>query len=284
MMMMRNMQRQLQGAFTVKEKRSSVNKDQADFIERIEQTKEKIANFLGNYASSMRNLRADEKVAVVVDFKNAFSAVYWGADQVPQQIVASVAVKDLQNFRRGNISEAQFRKKINFEKVTAPSEDVSIFTNVIKTAMQHAGKKHNFRIDDEVQGIRFPSYGVLFLITFNFDNFLSHEAELQELLEQAKVAREGGNYKIGKQKNIDFQKQLESLENKLIDLLSNYGQTLRNVKANEWVEFGINFQNRTSDIGFSRGIIKVRKKAIDDFSRRKISFDQFRKLVSVRYY
>lgn len=286
LIMLEKMEKQLR-AYTVTEERKRVvegEKSKVDFQEKIAAVKSKIADFLGNYASSIRDLNDKESIALVVDFKATFPGFFWQSDDLPQQLVASVKVRDLKDYRRGKLSQKQFREKISYEEINTQSEDVSIFTNVVKTAMEHAGRKYSFRLDDDVQGIRFPGHGVLFLTTFNFNYFYNHAAELQELFEQAKAGGKNVNYKVIERKNVDFQKQIDELESKLIDLLANYGQTLRNLGDNEWVEFCINFKGNPRDLGFSRGIVKVQKKMIDDLNRRKVNEQQFRKAVKVIYY
>ncbi|NOZ61078.1 MAG: hypothetical protein GXO74_05310 [Calditrichaeota bacterium] len=278
--MMKNLRQQVQ-AYTVKEKNEQRKDSETDFAEQIEEIKQRVVNFLGNYASNLRDLKANERVAVVVDIGSSVPGMTIISRNLPQQIVASAPVKDLRAYRQEKISEAAFRKKIQFDEIKMPAEDISIFTNVVRTAMEHAGRQGAFNISSEVQGIRFPGYGVLFLTSVDFSNPYQETIQLQKLLEQ-----QSGNLNvtIKQSKTPDYQKQVDAMQQKLIDLLSNYGHTLRNLQPNDWVEFAINFRGGFSEPGFSRGIIKVRKKTIDDFNRNKITFKQFKKQVAVVYY
>ena len=277
--MMKNLKRQMQ-ALAVAEKQEQEKDSQIDFTERMEGIKQKVSNFLGTYASSLRNLKQNEKVAVIVDIGASMIRMPSFNEEFPQQIVASVSVKDLRNYRQGKMSEAAFRKKIQFDEIKTQSEDISIFTNVVRTAMEHAGRKGAFNIAGEVQGIRFPGYGVLIFTGVDFSN-PNIEIELQKFLGQPP---QNMNVTVSQTNSQGYQERIDALQEKLIDLLSNYGHTLRNLKPDEWVEFAVNFRNGQRETGFSRGIIKVRKKAIDDFNRNKIDFKQFKKQVAVVYY
>ncbi len=277
-LMIRNMERQLR---TIPMREEQNQENEINFNKRIGEIKDKIAKFLGNYASSMRELQSNDKIAVVVDLDGTITNFGKFDEKIPHQIIASVSMKDLQDYRQEKISQTTFRKRIRFDEVAAPSEDISIFTKVIHTAMTHAGRKGKFNIAGEVQGIRFPGHGVLFLTSIDFSSPDIRTIELEKIFGQQDS---NFNVTIKKSQKPDYQEQLEAMQQKFIDLLSNYGHTLRNLKPNDWVEFAVNFRNVYGQQDFSRGIIKVKKKTIDDFNRKKLDFNQFKKAVKVIYY
>ena len=77
---------------------------------------------------------------------------------------------------------------------------------------------------------------------------------------------------------------LKNFEQKLMRSISNYGHTLRSMQPDEWVELAVSFKGAPVMEKYSKSIIKVKKKSIDDFYRDRINFDQFQKLVQIFYY
>jgi hypothetical protein len=56
------------------------------------------------------------------------------------------------------------------------------------------------------------------------------------------------------------------------------------LQPNEWIEIAINFKGMPVKDKYSKSILKVQKKNIDDYKREKIKYDQFKKLVKIIYY
>ncbi|MBC8182296.1 hypothetical protein H8E88_14430 [candidate division KSB1 bacterium] len=256
--------------------------EEAGFEKEIEQLKKSLLRFLGSYVSSIRDLKLDESVSIIVDFNGFVGSFRRSLAEAPRQLIASVKMADLKKHRQGKISDENFRKKINFSTIESFDEDISIFGNVIKTSLEHPGDSRRFGLAGDVKGIHFKGYGVLFIT--NVDWGIS--GVKQFFLDDNNKGSfsfsisSNDNEKIIKETEEDLKK----LERKLIRAVSNYGHTLRGLQPNEWIELAVNFKGGVGKDNFTKSIIKVKKKIIDDFHRDKISFDQFKDAVQIIYY
>ncbi len=248
----------------------------------MEQLKSSLARFLGSYASTIRDLQADENVSVIVDF-NGFTGNFsrWHAG-TPKQLIASIKMAELQNFRQGKIAEAVFQNAIKYANINTFDEDISILGNVIKTSLEHVDEPKAFGLASDIKGVHFKGYGVLFITNINWGfaemRPLIFDDQHQEQIALSIASSERD--KSAKNRDID----LKHFEQKLVRSISNYGHTLRNMQPDEWVELAVSFKGAPVMEKYSKSIIKVKKKSIDDFYRDRITFDQFQKLVQIFYY
>ena len=196
-------------------------------------------------------------------------------------MICSASIENLKNFRQGKISEQAFENKLDFKEVSAVAEDISIFGKVIKTSLEHSRGIGSFNLFDDVKGFHFQGHGVLFITDVNWSS-----GRVQELFVAGKN-KASLSYSFSDSNNKksieEADKNLKTLERKLIQSISNYGHTL-DLNPNDWVELAVNFKSALPGKNYSKTIIKVKKQSIDDFTRDKINFDQFQNLVQVMYY
>ncbi|OQX94750.1 hypothetical protein B6I21_09050, partial [candidate division KSB1 bacterium 4572_119] len=107
-----------------KEEKFDINKE-------LDQLKKSLTHFMGNYASSIRDLKPDENVSVIVDFNGFYRNYRRSKDNLPRQMIASVSYANLKSYRKEKLSDSAFANKINFTKVEDIEEDISILGNVI---------------------------------------------------------------------------------------------------------------------------------------------------------
>ena len=256
--------------------------EKASFEKEIEQLKKSLSRFLSFYASSIRDLKPNERVSIIVDFNGVVGNFSRSTNNAPRQLIASVKIADLKNHRQGKISDKDFRQKINFSTIDTFNEDISILGNVIKTSLEHQDDSSKFGLAGDVKGIHFKGYGVLFITNVNWGIASRRQFFLgdnnQGSFSFSITSNE--NDKLVK----DTKEDLKKLEHKLIRAISNYGHTLRCLQPNEWIELAVNFEGSVGKNKHSKSIIKVKKKIIDDFHRDKINFFQFKKAVQIKYY
>ncbi len=258
-----------------------VEKKKFDVKEEIQKIEQSLTRFLGTYASSIRDLNPDERVTVIIDFNGFAKSFRTTSDEIPYQIIASVEMEDLKKYRQGNLSEQAFSKKIEFRRIEFVEEDISILANVIKTSLEHTDGIDLFGSRNEVKGFRFEGHGVLFITNVSLGSAEIHKIFLNGTVEK-EFAFVSEKYK-GK-KNENYQENIKQLEQKLLHSISTYGHSLRNLNPNDWIEIAINFKDVVADEKYSKSIIKVKKKAIDEYYRDKINFDQFKNAVHIIYY
>ena len=260
------------------------NETTSEFEKELEQLKKSITRFLGTWASALTELKSDEKIAVIVDFNGWFSNLAHEYDVNLRQLVAAVPISAIKDFRKNNISDKEFALRINFDEIKSSDEDISILSNVIETGLAHENKNAELGLAGNVKGIHFKGYGVIFFTDISYGANLYTRA-WSIYTDAAKKAKERSlRIKNFSDEQKDMSQNIEKVEQKLINLISNYGHNLRSLQPDEWVEIAINFKGMPVKDKYSRSVLKVRKKVIDDYNRDAIKFDDFKKQVNIIYY
>lgn len=257
-------------------------KQVTDEVEKdIEKLKKSIVKFLSSWTTALSDLHPDEKVAVIVDFNGFFPSITNAADFSIQKLVASIPIRDITGVRKGSISQSEFEKRVDFDEKKSQDEDISIFSKVIQTSLEHSDPKLDFGVSGNVKGIYFNGYGVIFFTDVSFGSNL--------FTIYSEAFRKGRDRSFAITTPLADQaaksvKNLERVEQKLIQVISSYGHNLKALQPDEWVEIAINFKGVPIKENYSKSILRVQKKFIDDYNRDRIKFDQFRKMVNVTYY
>lgn len=252
----------------------------------IEKLKQSMVRFLGEWTSALSDLNPDEKVTVIIDFNGFLPSFKDVFDYSTQQLIVSVPIKEITNYRKGKLAREEFANRIIFDEVKSVDEDISIISNVIQTSLQHSDRKKSHGIAGDVKGIYFKGYGVIFFtdVSFNF----GAQAYKRALTIYTDALKKGKQRSITVENFSDepgqTKKDIEKIEQKMIQLISNYGHNLRALQPDEWVEIAINFKGIPVKEKYSKSILKVQKKNIDDYKRDRIKFDQFKKRVNIIYY
>jgi len=255
-----------------------------DFDKEIEKLKNTLTKFFADWTPMLSNMKPDEKITVILDFNGFFPTVKNTYDYSAHQLIASVPVETITKYRKGRIAREDFKKKIDFDDVKTVDEDISILSNVIETSLKHPDKNAKFSWSGDVKGTYFKGYGVIFFTDLSFSTGAYRNAITfyNEALKKSK----GRSFTIESTSSTpaDQEKNVEKIEQKLIHLMSNYGQSLRSLQPNEWIEIAINFKGMHVMDKYSKSILKVQKKNIDDYKREKIKYDQFKNMVKIIYY
>jgi hypothetical protein len=257
-----------------------------NFDKEIEKLNKLMVRFLSEWTSALTDLNPDEKVTIIVDFNGFFPTFKDVFDYSTHQRIASVPIKEIANYRKGKITKEEFANKVTFNEVKSVDEDISILSNVIQTSLKHADKKTKLGVAGDVKGIYFKGYGVIFFTDVSFS--LGKNAYKRALTIYSDAPKKGEGRSITVESFSDesekTEKDIEKIEQKMIQLISNYGHNLRTLQPDEWVEIAINFKGIPIKEKYSKSILKVQKKIIDDYKRDRIQFDQFKKRVNIIYY
>ncbi len=251
-----------------------------DFSKEVARLKKSIVRFMGSWTAAVIHLNPSARVSVIVDFEHLMPPIADEPDQRVKQLIASVSIADIIDYRKGRLSDDEFARKVIFQEQKLMDEDVTILSNVIKASLEEPSNQLQWGIAGEVRGIYFKGYGVVFFADIIPGR--SAVAAYQKYLDRLKdrsVTIPDRDFAF---KGDEFKKDL--MEQKLIQLISNYGFNMRDLAADEWFEVALNYKGTPIDGQYSRIIFKVQKRAIDDYQRERIRFDQFKKLVQVVYY
>ena len=259
--------------------------------EQVVQLKDRLAEFLGNYADAIGQLNASDKITVLLDLNNR-PKFYLDFDQGEKDvgILQATALKsDIIAFRRGKISEKQFRSRVEFtedRQDESMKRNIDIMTDIMETALS---KKYtnNFSISGQQHGIYVKGLGVLFFMQGRLHPD-DHESHYRVYFEKY-MKNPGVNIVTNEDVKESKRKAQQSLENfqmVLVGLVGDYGHTLRTLKPLERVIVAVdlsNYWNYSGDMP-TRFILTTTKQDLDFYNRGKLKLDDFRKKVTVQDY
>ncbi len=259
-------------------------KNETEVGDELKSLKEALYRFYGDWAPAFKNLPNDERVTVIVDFNGFFSNWYRAqiddSDESFRQLIASAQMNDIVNYKREKINLTEFKKKIDFDKVQTIDEDISIMSNVIQTALQRRNNDINLSTSEAVKGIYLKGYGAVFITN------LSPAAQSVQMY--LRSLYKDGARTVTMENNVDkghlSKEHLHKVEDKMIRVLSNYGHTLRSLKNDEWLEVALNLRGTFFNEDYSKSILKIQKKNLDDFNKDKINYNQLKKQFKIIRY
>lgn len=249
----------------------------------LEKLKKTIIRFLSSWTASLIERRGAEKISIIVDIDNSLS--HWPGEPArwSRYMIASVAMSDIRAFRKDSITEAEFARRVKFEQSESSDEEMAILSKVIETALDHENQ-----FPSEVVGIHLKDYGAIFFADIPFgavaySNLSSIYKRFEAIYSKTAKQHSTKENELIAEK-MDSNKVIQKIEQKLIQLLSNYGYNLKRLQPDEWVEILVDYRVAAIKDRYSKSVIRVQKRTIDDFNREKINFDEFKKLVSISYY
>ncbi len=74
---------------------------------------------------------------------------------------------------------------------------------------------------------------------------------------------------------------MNDISGKIIDVLGQYGQTLRNVKKNEWIMVAVDVDNHLFDKDWNMLYLKIKKADVERYARDEIDAEKFKKTVEI---
>ncbi|MBN2010456.1 hypothetical protein JW960_14005 [candidate division KSB1 bacterium] len=260
----------------------------SDSIEQanLEQVKTTIVRFLGDYASSMNELKSDEWIMVVVDFNNDMK---WLGAFPPQndirKLIAKVKMKDVTTYRHGKMDRDALAKQITFESRTQQSagidEDIEVFADIIKSSIEKS-QIDGLHIINHVNGFYLNGYGAIIMmdtqmfprrmqiITNRTQNGAKHNITIDKFI------HDDGSF--------DSQASIAALQDRMINVLSRFGHTIRNLNGNEWLEIAISIDDHSNANDFSRLMMRINKNDIERSVQKRMNESDVRKMIHVVKY
>ena len=181
------------------------------------------------------------------------------ADPVALPLVeATVKKSAIDAFRRGRIDSAKFRQRINFsERERTGSKKIDIMAGILDQSVDQSDHLP-FGHTQRTLGMYQPNLGALFFVSVPMP-FAQFGPDF------ARTPRDDADY-------------LNALKDQLVEVVADYGPTLRQVKSDEYVtvEFRSGGVPLFQDPA-QRLLLKVSKSAIEAYSRGDMDLAAFRK-------
>jgi hypothetical protein len=241
-----------------------------------------VFEFLADYFSTVKSLKADENVCVYLRL-NLRPKIPIKVDEIfidsviPIAIKASVVMDDLRKYRRGKINERELDKKISFDLFYPDNDSYNydILSEVFETGLNNIGDEENRKLDIATTYIYLKNYGLLFFLNAKHDFLLYSRDTWPSLVfgyeSAAEALREGRSREreasAQNEKNEVF---ITELRNEIIEIIGQYGHTLDEIQDHEsiviLVNMGATFGTRLD----SKFAIRMLKKDIVAFNKEKI--------------
>lgn len=290
----------------VVEGRSGVITDKKDWSveKRLERLKEQGTEFLCDYADAIGQLQNSDRITLLINFDQSRSQVFRfmtrgsgskvsKSEKLPSGLEIAAKKSDIIDFRKGKIGKKEFQKRLVFKKRLDSSrnnKNIEIMANILSTALNR--KYHqDFSSEGKNRGIYVSGLGALFFMrgqlfreremieyTFYLEKYLKEQEEIREVAVAPKPTKTPPADKL--------RETLDNFKNELIELIGDYGHTLRTIKPSEHVVISIDFNDR---LHFNLKtpthiILKVRKEELDKYDRGDLSLAALRKKVEVQEY
>jgi hypothetical protein len=268
---------------------------ETDMAERLENLKEQLTEFFGNYADAIGQLKDSDRITVLVNLGNdhTFNIAPLLSQRITSNQIslleATVKKSDIIEFRRGRINENEFRTRVSFSERSQNSnakKSLDIMAEIMEKALSR--KYHNdFGAENISRGIRLEGLGVLFFmkgvlddkmlkspINFYLDKYLGGQ--------EVKIIKKDREQKSKKR----LHELLDGFKNALVEVVGDYGHTLRSLQPTEYVVVAVDFNAFWSptDDQPNRFIMKVQKKHLDQYNRGDIELAEFRNKVKFLEY
>jgi len=273
---------------TPEDEDEEIFKSEKDFEQEMKKETEKIkqtlTRFLGDYVSTMNYLKPDYWITIIVDSNESMQILGgFHVNNQPQQLIAKVQMKDILSYRKGAISFDAFKQKVQFfskaNNLSAIDEEVNIFSDILESYLERNEKDNKFTISSGVKGFYLEGYGAIFLLSANMEPniiniFTKGDGEKNFSFSTITTTEDAEH----------FQERVDLLQNKIINLVSRYGHTLKKLSDQEALEIALNLNTHQFDEDYSKIVLKIQKNYIENLNRQKINLDEFKRHIQVIKY
>ena len=267
---------------------------------RIELLEERAMEFLRDYADAIGQIKPTDRITILANFEHNYGvfAVHLrsakNVEKSPSGLNITAKKSDIVDFRKGKIDEKTFRNRVTFHKrldSKQKNRNIDIMANILNTALnrKHRGE---FRMDSKNRGIYLDGLGALFfirgyllgerdVITYKYylGKYLKEQEELQASRVKTTIQSKSPEERI--------KESIKGFKDELVELVGDYGHTLRTLKPTEYVVVNINFRDnwRAHFLESPQQVIlKVRKQDLDRYDRGELTLAALRKKVEIQEY
>jgi hypothetical protein len=279
---------------------------------------DKITGFLKNYAGLINQLKPTDRVAVIYNNRGQiFLPGLRNSDEAEsrlQSMSVVAAFADLDAYRRGNLNDEAFGRRLVVKKVMSdddPRTDLEIFGRILETGLK-TDDRESISLRGNVSHFYVDGAGAIFNMqagmsargVFSVANMENLAAQLQEqgrrIEQQAEQLRQqareievmarnfpADSINFGRQMNLvnarlealypdpeKLQEEFELFERNLKSYMIDYGRTLSTLKTGESMYVSVSISGLRRSSLPGRVIYKIDKDAIERFDRRNITREQ----------
>lgn len=267
-----------------------------------ESVKDRITEFLKDYASTIGQLKPTENVMVIYgsNSRHSFpSLVYTSSngkidrketEKLPV-ISGSVTKKDLDDYRSGKINESAFANKVQTASTTDKEYlDLKVMSNIFETALRDQAEE-SFRVSGNVSYLMLDNFGAI----FNLDASYRTNNRLFGRVSGITVtgayirtdSRDAPDAKEQDEKEAEFLASVNEayslLKSNIKEYLVDYGRTVSSVKPDQYILTTVNVRGRYNDIP-ERIDFQLKKSVLDQLDRGQISREKAVEQVVVTEY
>jgi hypothetical protein len=263
--------------------------------------KQRITEFLKDYASTIGQLKPNENVMVIYGSKssNSFPALVITNGKVDKSekreplpvISGSVVKKDLDDYRSGKLNDSGFESKVKTAS-TKDKEymDLKVMSNIFETALRDQNDEA-FRLSGNVNYLMLDNFGAI----FNLD--ASYRTN-NHLFGNVSGITVGGAYVRTNSRNAPDSDEIKkeeaeylakvneaykSLKTNLKEYLVDYGRTISSVKSDQFILTTVNIRGRYDDIP-ERIDVQLKKSVLDQLDKGTISREKALQQVVITEY
>ncbi|MEQ9090505.1 MAG: hypothetical protein RIE52_05410 [Balneola sp.] len=267
-----------------------------------ESVKDRITEFLKDYASTIGQLKPTENVMVIYgsNSRHSFPALVYTSsngkvdrnerEKLPV-ISGSVTKKDLDDYRSGKINESAFASKVQTASTTDKEYlDLKVMSNIFETALKEQGDE-SFRLSGNVNYLMLDNFGAI----FNLDASYRTNNRLFGRVSGITVtgtyirtdSRDATDAKEQDEKEAEFLANVNDayaqLKSNIKEYLVDYGRTVSSVKPDQYILTTVNVRGRYKDIP-ERIDFQLKKSVLDQLDRGQISREKALEQVVVTEY
>lgn len=254
--------------------------------EVIENLKSSLFIFFNRYASSLKQLNSNSKIAVIIDLDD------WDITNSGNSYLTSlISFNNLNKYRSNKISKNDFKKLIVTEISKSDNKlasDIEIMNEIINEGLDF----NHLHRPSYNNGIYLKDLGVIFFMEipryspgyFITKKKLSKMNDLVWQIEEDKTKPDKEKFLLQTEEKMN--NQLSKLKDNIIDILASYGHTLQ-LKPEEYIIMNINLGEKFMPLNSEEKIpsciiIKIRKKYLTQYYNDKISLKNLQKNMVIR--
>lgn len=267
-----------------------------------ESVKDRITEFLKDYASTIGQLKPTENVMVIYgsNSRHSFPALVYTSSngkidrreraKLPV-ISGSVTKKDLDDYRSGKINESAFANKVQTASTTDKEYlDLKVMSNIFETALKEQGDE-SFRLSGNVNYLMLDNFGAIFNLDASYrtnNRLFGNVTGITVTGAYIRTdSRNAPDAKEQDEKEAEFLANVNQayaqLKSNIKEYLVDYGRTVSSVKSDQYILTTVNVRGRYNDIP-ERIDFQLKKSVLDQLDRGQISREKALEQVVVTEY
>jgi len=264
--------------------------------------KDRITEFLKDYASTIGQLKPNENVMVIYGSKSnrSFPAlvVRSGGNKIETKenealpvVSGSISKKDLDDYRSGKINDSAFESKVK----TAFSKDkeyldLKVMSNIFETALRNQ-EENSFGLNGNVSYLLLDNFGAIFNLdaSYGTNNRLFGNVRgytVTSAYFRANSINPSDADKVEKEETEALAQVTDAynrLKTNLKEYLVDYGRTISSVKSDQYILTTINIRDRYEGIP-ERIDVQLKKSVLNQLDKGSISREKALEQVVITEY